>query len=191
MKIQGNKQRAIKGALQLFREILESRTIYKVGSGIHTDVMKIQEIMNFKPRRFVDTQNLCARLGLISTGLRPSCAILFRVCMKEFPFWANWESDKLGQKEVRYAAEDAVMSRRVYKELRRRLKQRGVTKVKKIGRDISNNETIFSHIEGILLGAAIRKKNTKDHLPKNLSSDNDQQHDTSNILNKINCAKGS
>jgi ribonuclease D len=95
-------------------EFLENKKIKKIGVGIKTDIVKLQEQRPFIPGGFVDLSELAAAKGIIQVGVRGLTA---RYLQKRLPKTAqktNWARSELTKKQRIYAASDAWICLKIY-----------------------------------------------------------------------------
>ena len=94
--------------------ILESKNILKTGIGIKEDVKKLQAIKDFKPAGFVEINDITGKLGYENRGLRALTALLLGGRISKAAQISNWARKELDPKQIRYAATDAWVSRKLY-----------------------------------------------------------------------------
>lgn len=94
--------------------ILESENILKTGVAIKDDVKELQAMEAFEPAGFVDVTNITRELGYENRGLRALAGLLLKGRISKAAQVSNWERTELNQKQIRYAATDAWVSRELY-----------------------------------------------------------------------------
>lgn len=94
--------------------ILESEDILKTGVAIKDDVKELRTMQDFEPRGFVEIANITVKLGYENRGLRALAGLLLGGRISKGAQVSNWARDELDQKQIRYAATDAWISREIY-----------------------------------------------------------------------------
>lgn len=94
--------------------ILESPDILKTGVAIKDDVKELKAMEDFTPAGFVEIADMTVKLGYENRGLRALAALLLNGRISKAAQVSNWARDTLDQKQVRYAATDAWISREIY-----------------------------------------------------------------------------
>lgn len=98
-------------------EILSNPQVLKAGGAIERDVKELQELYHFKPAGFVEIQDLAKEKGIKKLGLRSLTAILLGKRLAKGSRLTNWEKDHLNEVQINYAATDAWIGLKIYKEL--------------------------------------------------------------------------
>jgi ribonuclease D len=96
--------------------ILESPDILKTGVAIKDDVKELRAIEDFTPNGFVDIADITVKLGYENRGLRALAGLLLQGRISKAAQVTNWARPKLDNKQVRYAATDAWISREIYRQ---------------------------------------------------------------------------
>lgn len=94
--------------------ILESPDILKTGVAITDDVKELKAMEDFTPAGFVEIAELTVKLGYDNRGLRALAALLLDGRISKAAQVSNWARETLDDKQVRYAATDAWISREIY-----------------------------------------------------------------------------
>ena len=94
--------------------ILESETILKTGVAIKDDVKELRKMEDFKPGGFVEIADITVKLGYENRGLRALAGLLMHGRISKAAQVSNWARAELDQKQIRYAATDAWISRELY-----------------------------------------------------------------------------
>lgn len=94
--------------------ILESPDILKTGVAIKDDVKELKAMEDFTPAGFVEIADITVKLGYENRGLRALAALLLDGRISKAAQVSNWARDALDQKQIRYAATDAWISREIY-----------------------------------------------------------------------------
>ncbi|ADE56031.1 3'-5' exonuclease [Coraliomargarita akajimensis] len=100
--------------LQPLKAILESPQILKTGIGIKEDVRELRAMEDFQPSGFLEITELTLKLGYENRGLRPLTGLLLNGRISKAAQVSNWARQELDQKQIRYAATDAWVSRELY-----------------------------------------------------------------------------
>ncbi|UCH98622.1 MAG: 3'-5' exonuclease domain-containing protein 2 [Candidatus Aminicenantes bacterium] len=95
-------------------EFLENEDIKKIGVGIKTDIVKLQELRPFIPGGFVDLSPLAAEKGIIQVGVRGLTARYLRHRLPKTAQKTNWARSELSRKQQIYAATDAWICLQIY-----------------------------------------------------------------------------
>ena len=104
--------------------LLEDRTVNKIGLSWHDDVNSLNKIGEFKTGSFIDIQDLVRELGIEDLSLQKLYANLFNQKISKRQQLSNWEADILSDKQKMYAATDAWACIMIYEEIIR-LKESG------------------------------------------------------------------
>jgi ribonuclease D len=102
------------GTLKPLLPILESPDILKTGVAIKDDVKELKAMEDFSPTGFVEIADITVKLGYENRGLRPLAALLLGGRISKAAQVSNWAREALDQKQIRYAATDAWISREIY-----------------------------------------------------------------------------
>ena len=96
--------------------VLESPDILKTGVAIKDDVKELRAMEDFEPGGFVEIANITAKLGYENRGLRALAGLLLGGRISKAAQVSNWARPELDQKQIRYAATDAWISREIYRK---------------------------------------------------------------------------
>ncbi len=102
------------GLARGLREILADRNIVKSGVAVQDDIKELKQLSPFEEKGFVDLGDRARDLGLKTHGLRNLAANLLGFRISKQARVSNWASAELTEKQIRYAATDAWVSREVY-----------------------------------------------------------------------------
>lgn len=94
--------------------ILESGDILKTGVAIKDDVKELRAMEEFEPAGFIEVADITEKLGYQNRGLRALAGLLMGGRISKAAQVSNWARDELDNKQVRYAATDAWISRELY-----------------------------------------------------------------------------
>ena len=95
--------------------ILESPDILKTGVAIKDDVKELRAMEDFTPGGFVEIADITVKLGYENRGLRALAGLLLQGRISKAAQVSNWARPELDNKQVRYAATDAWISREIYR----------------------------------------------------------------------------
>ena len=96
--------------------ILESPDILKTGVAIKDDVKELRAMEEFTPNGFVEIADITVKLGYENRCLRALAGLLLQGRISKAAQVTNWPRPKLDNKQVRYAATDAWISREIYRQ---------------------------------------------------------------------------
>ncbi|MEC8208961.1 MAG: 3'-5' exonuclease [Verrucomicrobiota bacterium] len=96
--------------------ILETDKILKTGVAIKDDVKELRTMKDFTPSGFVEITDITAKLGYENRGLRALTGLLLQGRISKAAQVSNWARPVLNNKQVRYAATDAWISREIYRQ---------------------------------------------------------------------------
>ena len=96
--------------------ILESPDILRTGVAIKDDVKELRAMEDFTPNGFVEIADITVKLGYENRGLRALAGLLLQGRISKAAQVTNWARPKLDNKQVRYAATDAWISREIYRQ---------------------------------------------------------------------------
>lgn len=94
--------------------MLESPDILKTGVAIKDDVKELKAMEDFTPAGFVEIADITVKLGYENRGLRALAALLLDGRISKAAQVSNWAREALDDKQIRYAATDAWISREIY-----------------------------------------------------------------------------
>lgn len=95
--------------------ILESSHILKTGVAIKDDVKELRTMEDFEASGFVEIADITTKLGYENRGLRALAALLLNGRISKAAQVSNWARAELDNKQIRYAATDAWISRDIYR----------------------------------------------------------------------------
>lgn len=98
------------------RPILESPDILKTGVAIKDDVKELRAMEDFQPGGFVEIADITVKLGYENRGLRALAGLLLGGRISKAAQVSNWARPELDDKQIRYAATDAWISREIYRK---------------------------------------------------------------------------
>ena len=100
-------------------EVIEDQSIIKVGVALHDDLKDLKMYRDLKPAGFIDLQKYAETFGIESKGLNKLTAIVLKFRISKSQQVTNWENKVLTQAQMIYAATDAWVCYRIYRELQR------------------------------------------------------------------------
>ncbi len=103
------------GTLAPLLPILESPSVLKTGVAIKDDVKELRVLEEFKPAGFIEIADITVKLGYENRGLRPLAGLLLGGRISKAAQVSNWARSELDNKQIRYAATDAWISRELYR----------------------------------------------------------------------------
>ncbi|TVP80272.1 MAG: 3'-5' exonuclease domain-containing protein 2 [Puniceicoccaceae bacterium] len=102
------------GTLAPLLPLLEAPDILKTGVAIKDDVKELRAMEDFTPAGFVEIADITVKLGYENRGLRALAALILYGRISKAAQVSNWARDELDEKQIRYAATDAWISREIY-----------------------------------------------------------------------------
>ncbi|MCI1719431.1 MAG: 3'-5' exonuclease domain-containing protein 2 [Bacteroidales bacterium] len=99
-------------------DILSNQKILKIGAAVRDDIKGLQEYFKFQPLGFVDLQSIAENFGIEEKSVRKMAAIILGRKVSKSQQLSNWESSKLSDAQLRYAAIDAWVCREMYEALK-------------------------------------------------------------------------
>ena len=97
--------------------LLENTEVPMIGLSLHDDILSLKRRQNFVPGRFIDLQSMVGHLGIEDLSLQKLYANLFGLKISKRQQLTNWDADVLTDKQKRYAATDAWVCLRMYREI--------------------------------------------------------------------------
>lgn len=107
------------GASPAVRQLLEDRSVPKVGLSLRDDMMQLHRLVNFEEGLFIDLQDHVREIGVEDLSLQKLFANFFGRKISKRQQLTNWEYDVLSDKQKLYAATDAWSCILLYEELER------------------------------------------------------------------------
>ena len=98
-------------------KVLENPSIKKVGIAVKGDIKGLRSLCDFKPSGFVDVSDITSKMGVVNTGMRNLAALILGEKISKRDQCSNWANERLSDSQIKYAATDAWMSRRLYLEM--------------------------------------------------------------------------
>jgi len=91
--------------------------ILKIGAAIKNDLDVLKRSAKFKPRGFIDLQDLMPKFDIKNTGLSKMAGIILGIRISKSQQLSNWENQTLTDAQQRYAATDAWACYMIYEKL--------------------------------------------------------------------------
>ncbi len=98
----------------LLIDILVAPSIIKTGVAVQDDLKGLAKITPFVPCNFIDLSTVGKKHGIGNLGLRGLAAQFMNVRISKSEQCSNWAHKELTEKQVRYAATDAWVSREIF-----------------------------------------------------------------------------
>lgn len=102
------------------KKLLENENILKVGISLRDDLKDLRKLRPFKPRGFVDLNNIAKELGITQIGIKSLTGIFLEKRIAKNQQTSNWENKYLTPAQQRYAATDAWVCMKMYDTLLQR-----------------------------------------------------------------------
>ncbi len=99
--------------------LMEDDRILKVGAAVHDDLIELNAVRPFKAEEFLDLQKYVGAFGIGSKGLTKLAGIVLGFRISKSQQLSNWDAEVLTEAQMRYAATDAWVCYRIYKELQK------------------------------------------------------------------------
>lgn len=105
------------GLPDLLVRLLEDEEIIKVGAAVHDDLADLRELKDFSPAGFLDLQKYVGAFGIENKALARMAGIVLGFRISKSQQLSNWDAPELSGPQKLYAATDAWVCYRIYKEL--------------------------------------------------------------------------
>ena len=105
------------GIPEPLKHLMEDPAVLKIGLALRDDIGGLKRLNPFEPGGFIDLQDMANEHSVPHNGLKKLAAkfLKYRISKSRSKRLSNWEADKLGPKQVRYAATDAWVCYELYK----------------------------------------------------------------------------
>ncbi len=91
--------------------------IPKIGIALHDDIKGLQRLRNFVPNSFINANKVTLEMGITNQGIRKLAGIILGGRVSKSQQLSNWESPEFTKAQITYAATDAWVCWKMYKEL--------------------------------------------------------------------------
>lgn len=98
-------------------EVLTNPDIHKVGVAIRDDIKALQKLEPFKDAGFTDIAQEAKIRGFTNFGLRGLTAIFLGTRLSKTAKLTNWDNEQLSLAQQSYAANDGLVSIKIYQRL--------------------------------------------------------------------------
>lgn len=102
------------------KNILENKSLIKVGISIRDDLKDLKKIRPFRPAGFIDLNNVANELGITQIGMKSLSGIFLKCRISKGQQTSNWESKELTKAQLSYAATDAWVCVKIYNMLQKK-----------------------------------------------------------------------
>jgi ribonuclease D len=102
------------GLAKPLRQLLADPAILKAGVSLDYDIRELNKLSRFKAAGFVDLGDLAKKASIKNHGLRGLAAVLLGFRISKGAQTSNWANDVLAHHQIRYAATDAWVGRKLY-----------------------------------------------------------------------------
>lgn len=102
------------------QEILEDKSILKVGAAIRDDLKGLQKIFQFTAGNFIELQTVAKEKGLKNLGLKGMTEEVLQARLSKSSKLTNWDSRTLTHQQLQYAATDAWIGLHLFKIISQR-----------------------------------------------------------------------
>jgi ribonuclease D len=96
------------------KEFLEINEIVKVGVGLRDDLRALHMLSSFNPANFLDLNTEAKSFGILNEGAKNLTAMFLGFRISKAAQVSNWESPRLTDKQIKYAATDAWICHQIY-----------------------------------------------------------------------------
>lgn len=105
------------GLPKALAELLSNVGIVKVGAAVRDDINGLNRYSKFNAGGFKDLQSIAEKFGIMEKSVRKMAAIILDVRVSKSQQLSNWESSRLTEAQLKYAAIDAWVCRQMYVKL--------------------------------------------------------------------------
>ena len=100
-------------------DVIEDPGIIKIGVALHEDLKDLKMYRSIEPKGFIDLQKYAGQFGIESKGLDKLTAIVLKFRISKSQQVTDWEKKILTPPQIIYAATDAWVCFKIYKELQK------------------------------------------------------------------------
>lgn len=101
----------------LIKDVIENKDALKVGVAIRDDLNQLKKTFKFEPAGFVELQTVAKAKGLQNMGLRGMTEEVLGSGLSKAAKITNWESPRLTEAQILYAATDAWVGLKIYEAI--------------------------------------------------------------------------
>ena len=94
--------------------VFENAEILKVGVGLEDDIQGLKQLKSFQPKGFIDLSKYFQAKEYKQSSLKYLAAAVLNVRISKSQQVSNWERKQLTNSQIKYAATDAWIPRRIY-----------------------------------------------------------------------------
>lgn len=105
------------GVLPGILEILEDKSLVKIGIAPGDDMKDLAKSKHFNPQNIVDLNKFAQQNGFESIGAKKLSAMVLGIRISKAQQVSNWEAKRLSVAQINYAATDAWICREIYLKL--------------------------------------------------------------------------
>ena len=88
-----------------------------MGAAVKDDINGLNTYSMFEARGFADLQTIAEKFGIEEKSVRKMSAIILGIRVSKSQQLSNWESSRLSEAQLKYAAIDAWVCRQMYVKL--------------------------------------------------------------------------
>ncbi|MBS3807872.1 MAG: 3'-5' exonuclease domain-containing protein 2 [Bacteroidales bacterium] len=109
------------GIPDALKDLMGDPNVLKIGLALRDDLAGLKRLDHFEPAGFIDLQDMASENSVPHNGLKKLAAkfLNYRISKSRSKRLSNWEADRLGPKQVRYAATDAWVCYELYKVMKK------------------------------------------------------------------------
>lgn len=101
------------------RNLLEKENLVKVGAAVSDDLKGLRKLTDsLHPKSFFDLNDELKKIGFHNVGVRNLCGMVLKMRISKTEQISNWESERLTEKQLRYAATDAWACLEIFRVLK-------------------------------------------------------------------------
>ncbi len=106
------------GLTRELKDFFENEKILKIGVAIRDDIKALQRMHKFHPKGFVELTTLTKAAGFEVEGVKKLTALILGFRISKSAQTSNWETPRLDEKQISYAATDAWVCLRMYEAIK-------------------------------------------------------------------------
>lgn len=99
--------------------LFEDEGVRKVGAAVHDDLIDLKELRPFRPAGFLDLQKYVQAFGIENKAVAKMAGIVLGIRISKSQQLSNWDAEVLTPAQMIYAATDAWVCYRIYRELQK------------------------------------------------------------------------